>query len=352
MPNLDVYRPADAVETAECWELALRAGRRPVAARADPPEPAAAAHSSGARISARAAPIALRAAAAPRKVVLIATGSEVEVALGVADALEGQGIGADVVSMPCWELFDAQDAAYRADILPGDALLVSIEAGATFGWERYTGRDGLAIGLDRLRRLGARPRICSSTSASPPRRSCRRSSRRSNSRRSMTWRPELRSTVSGGSAAWSRARSSRTARQRPRAGRDQRPRRRQVQRPAVQARSRPRRLSGRGPGRRQRPDHRRQAHQGHRRARSRPSCRTATTASTSRWNAPASSPTATAASKHLDCRREESPDLGPGQGRRPDRRLRRQSRQARPPSTRSSPTPRAPPTAWRRSPRC
>jgi transketolase len=82
--------------------------------------------------------------------VLIATGSEVELALNVADALEGQGIGVDVVSMPCTELFDEQPDAYRADILPADALRVSIEAGTTLGWERYTGLDGVRIGLDHF----------------------------------------------------------------------------------------------------------------------------------------------------------------------------------------------------------
>ncbi|MFX9649767.1 transketolase C-terminal domain-containing protein, partial [Acinetobacter baumannii] len=81
----------------------------------------------------------LRAATAARQVVLLATGSEVELAVKVAGALEAQGIGADVVSMPCWELFDAQDAAYRADLLPADALKVSIEAGVTLGWQKYVG---------------------------------------------------------------------------------------------------------------------------------------------------------------------------------------------------------------------
>ena len=81
---------------------------------------------------------------------MLATGSEVSVAAEVADALEARGIGADIVSMPCWSRFEAQDPAYRADLLPGDALLVSIEAGATLGWERYTGRHGLNIGLDRF----------------------------------------------------------------------------------------------------------------------------------------------------------------------------------------------------------
>ena len=67
--------------------------------------------------------------------------------LATADALEGQGIGADVVTMPCWSLFDAQDADYRTDLLPADALKVSVEAGTTLGWERYA---DLSIGLDRF----------------------------------------------------------------------------------------------------------------------------------------------------------------------------------------------------------
>ena len=92
----------------------------------------------------------LRAAGAERKVVLIATGSEVEVACATAEALEAEGIGADVISMPCMELFAQQDEAYRRDLLPADALKVSIEAGSTLGWERYTGTDGLQIGLDRF----------------------------------------------------------------------------------------------------------------------------------------------------------------------------------------------------------
>jgi transketolase len=149
MPNLDVYRPADAVETAECWELALSNKGTPsvlALTRQNLPQLRT---EAGPNLCARGA-YRLRAASAPRKVVLLATGSEVEVAAAVADALEGQGIGADLVSMPCWELFDAQDDAWRTDLIPSDALIVSIEAGATFGWERYTGRSGLNIGLDRF----------------------------------------------------------------------------------------------------------------------------------------------------------------------------------------------------------
>jgi transketolase len=149
IPNLAVYRPADAVETAECWMLALE--------RADGPSLLALTRQNlpqlrlerTENLSARGA-YRLRAATAARRVVLVATGSEVELALECAAALEGQGIGADVVSMPCWSLFDAQDAAYRSDILPAAALKVSIEAGTTLGWERYTGPHGLRIGLDRF----------------------------------------------------------------------------------------------------------------------------------------------------------------------------------------------------------
>ena len=96
----------------------------------------------------------LKAAENARQAVLIATGSEVEIALGAAERLEAQGIGADVVSMPCSERFDAQPAEYRDEILPhgtGEFLLrVSIEAGTTFGWERYTGIHGLRFGIDRF----------------------------------------------------------------------------------------------------------------------------------------------------------------------------------------------------------
>ena len=150
MPNLDVYRPADAVETAECWELALAKADGPsVLALTRQNLPQVRGKASGENLCARGA-YRLRAARAERRVVLIATGSEVEVALETADALEQKGIGADIVSMPCWSRFDAQDAAYRRDILPDKALRVSIEAGTSMGWERYIGHDGLAVGLDRF----------------------------------------------------------------------------------------------------------------------------------------------------------------------------------------------------------
>ncbi len=148
IPNLNVFRPADIIETAECWNLALQTKGTPsvlALSRQNLPQ----LRHEGEMLSGKGA-YRLRAAQADRKVVLIATGSEVQVACDVADALASQGIGADVVSMPCMELFEVQDEAYRRDLLPADALKVSIEAGSTLGWERYTGTDGLQIGLDRF----------------------------------------------------------------------------------------------------------------------------------------------------------------------------------------------------------
>ncbi len=147
MPNLLVFRPADAIETAEAWALALKQTDRPsilALSRQNLPPVRTDADFKTAMGAYR-----LKAAEAARKVVLVATGSEVEIALASAAALESDGIGTDVISMPCAELFDEQDAAYRADILPADVLKVSIEAGVTIGWQKYVG-DGLTIGIDRF----------------------------------------------------------------------------------------------------------------------------------------------------------------------------------------------------------
>jgi transketolase len=150
IPNLDVYRPCDTIETAECWALAL--------ARSDGPSLLALSRQNlpqlrtDAGMKAGRGAYRLYAAEATRRVILIATGSEVEIAVKVREKLEAEGIGADVVSMPSWERFDAQPADYRADILPdadpADILRVSIEAGSTMGWERYTMVHGLRFGID------------------------------------------------------------------------------------------------------------------------------------------------------------------------------------------------------------
>ena len=155
IPNLNTYRPCDVIETAECWALSLQTPETPsvlALSRQGLPQLRGEGDESWTGESNRCAKggYRLRAAQAARKVVLVASGSEVELAMKCADQLEADGVGADVVSMPCTELFDAQLETYKADILPDDALIVSIEAGATMGWERYTGKDGLNIGIDRF----------------------------------------------------------------------------------------------------------------------------------------------------------------------------------------------------------
>ena len=147
MPGLNVFRPADAVETAECWALSLKRANGPSLLALSRQNLPAVRFDASENLCARGG-YRLKAAENARKVVLLATGSEVSLALDVAKALEGAGIGTDVVSMPCTELFDTQEASYRAGLLPRDALVVSIEAGVTLGWERYTGLDGLNIGIN------------------------------------------------------------------------------------------------------------------------------------------------------------------------------------------------------------
>ncbi|OHC95723.1 MAG: transketolase [Sphingomonadales bacterium RIFCSPLOWO2_12_FULL_63_15] len=147
IPNLDVYRPADIVETAECWELALKDATGPsVLALTRQNLPQLRTEKSE-NLCAKGA-YRLRAATGDRRVVIMATGSEVEIAVDTAKLLEEQGIGADVVSMPSWAHFEAQPQSYKDGVLPYDVLRVSIEAGTTFGWERHTGIGGLRFGID------------------------------------------------------------------------------------------------------------------------------------------------------------------------------------------------------------
>jgi len=147
IPNLDVMRPCDANETVAAWRHALERTDGPVGlvlSRQDLPVLAAV----GAPGVERGA-YTLVDAASP-KVVLIATGSEVSIAVTAQQQLAAEGVAARVVSMPCWDLFARQDAAYRASVLPAGVPRVSIEAGITMGWRDWIGDRGVAIGIDRF----------------------------------------------------------------------------------------------------------------------------------------------------------------------------------------------------------
>ena len=153
VPNLHVVRPADANETAEAWRWAMTHRSGPVAlvlTRQKVPVVDRERLAPAAQLG-RGAYVLAEAEPGPVRAIVIATGSEVATALTARERLAAEGIGVRVVSMPCWELFAAQDAAYREQVLPSAIRpRVSIEAGVTFGWERWVGDGGIAIGIDRF----------------------------------------------------------------------------------------------------------------------------------------------------------------------------------------------------------
>ncbi|TIT24065.1 MAG: transketolase [Mesorhizobium sp.] len=146
-PNLNVFRPADIIETAECWELALKSENRPsVLVLSRQNLPMLRQTDSDENRSSQGAYI-LREPPEHRAVTLIATGSEVEIAVAAAERLETEhGIAAAVVSMPCWELFEEQDAGTRKAVL-GSAPRIAIEAAARLGWDRWIGDTGIFVGM-------------------------------------------------------------------------------------------------------------------------------------------------------------------------------------------------------------
>ena len=147
IPNLYVFRPCDATETAECWALALSMQNAPsLLSLTRQNLPALRTEYTAENLCARGGYIISKAKDAAT-VTLIATGSEVSIAVTAQAALAAKGIAANVVSMPCWELFDAQPASYRESVLGKNTLKVAVEAAASFGWERYIGTDGIFIGM-------------------------------------------------------------------------------------------------------------------------------------------------------------------------------------------------------------
>ena len=136
-PNTWTFRPADSVETAEAWELALTSKRTPsVLALSRQSLPTVRTQHTTKNLTAQGAYV-LADAEGKRQAILMATGSEVEIALQARDILQQNGIGTRVVSVPCMELFAAQDEAYRRRVLPAGPVRVAIEAGVRDGWDRW-----------------------------------------------------------------------------------------------------------------------------------------------------------------------------------------------------------------------
>ena len=146
MPNINVFRPADSVECAECWEIALGTEATPsILALTRQGLPLLRTAHTADNLSAKGAYVLIE----PKgrlDVTLIATGSEVSLAATAAKELSGEGIGAAVVSMPCWELFESQDQGYQDAVL-GNAPRVGVEAAVEFGWQKWLGPKGIFVGM-------------------------------------------------------------------------------------------------------------------------------------------------------------------------------------------------------------
>jgi transketolase len=146
MSNLNVFRPADAVETAECWKLALESRKTPAFMALSRQKVPAVRDSAHENLCAHGA-YQLLPAEGEAQVTIFASGTEVSVAVAARALLQAEGIGARVVSTPCWELFEAQTDRYKAAVIGESPVRVAVEAAIGFGWERFIGEDGVFVGM-------------------------------------------------------------------------------------------------------------------------------------------------------------------------------------------------------------
>ena len=150
IPNLTVLRPADVRETMAAWRSAIRNTTGPTALiLTRQGVPTLNATTAGESKVEKGAYVLEEASAAPQ-LTLLASGSEVSLTVGARETLEAQGVATRVVSFPSWELFEAQSAEYRASVLPEGTPCLAVEAGSSIGWDRYVGRQGSVLGIDRF----------------------------------------------------------------------------------------------------------------------------------------------------------------------------------------------------------
>jgi len=147
IPNLNVFRPADTIETLECWEIALKSITNPsVIALSRQKLPFVTEVLTNKNMSSLGGYELKKNNSSP-EVTLIASGSEVQIAVNAFDKLQNIGINSKVVSMPCQELFDKQPQEYKEKVIEKNSIKISIEAGNIFGWEKYVGPDGISLGI-------------------------------------------------------------------------------------------------------------------------------------------------------------------------------------------------------------
>lgn len=147
MPNLNVFRPADAVEAAECWRLALEATKTPSIMALSRQKTPAARLEGGENLSVRGAYELRAAEGGAAKATIFATGTEVGIALAARELLQGEGTPTRVVSVPCFELFETQPPAYQTAVIGAAPARVAVEAAVRQGWDRFIGVDGGFVGM-------------------------------------------------------------------------------------------------------------------------------------------------------------------------------------------------------------
>ena len=150
IPNLNVFRPADINETLECWEIALKSKNTPSAIALSRQKLPYINPKFSEKNECENGAYIVKMNSHDNKVTLIASGSEVELALNVHDALKENNIESKVVSMPCQELFDKQSDDFKKNILDEESLIVTIEAGNVSSWKKYLGGKGISLGIDRF----------------------------------------------------------------------------------------------------------------------------------------------------------------------------------------------------------
>ena len=150
IPNLNVFRPADINETLECWEIALKSVNTPSAIALSRQKLPYINPKLSEENKCKYGAYVIKLSSHDNKVTLIASGSEVELALNVHEKLKENNIQSKVVSMPCQELFDKQSKDYKKDILDEESLIVTIEAGVVSSWKKYSGSKGISLGIDRF----------------------------------------------------------------------------------------------------------------------------------------------------------------------------------------------------------
>jgi transketolase len=150
IPNLNVLRPADAVETLECWEIALKLNTPSIISLTRQNIPIVRNKKMSPKLSNQGAYIVSETKKKKRDVTILATGSEVSIAIEAKKILENKSLNVAVVSMPCWEIFDKKNILYKKKILGPIEKRIAIEAASKFGWTKYVKNDDYILGINNF----------------------------------------------------------------------------------------------------------------------------------------------------------------------------------------------------------